>query len=212
MGSIMRGWSLAEQRQEEGITEIRQGLAAFQATGAKIHRPYWVGLLAELYGKSGQAEEGLKALHEALVTADKTGECFYDAELYRLKGELVLQKSGVRSPASEVQENQKSKSKSQKSQITAPRSLTSDPRGEAEACFLRAIDIACKQQAKSLELRSVISLARLWQQQGKRDEAQQMLADVYSWFTEGFDTKDLQEAKALLSELAASPVRTQEGA
>ena len=72
---------------------------------------------------------------------------------------------------------------------------------EAEACFHKAIEIARKQQAKSLELRAVMSLSRLWQQQGKKDEARQMLAKVYNWFTEGFDTKDLQEAKALLEEL-----------
>jgi len=72
---------------------------------------------------------------------------------------------------------------------------------EAEACFLKAIEIAQRQQAKSLKLRAVISLSRLWQQQGKREDAQQMLAKTYGWFTEGFDTKDLQEAKALLEEL-----------
>jgi predicted ATPase len=105
---------------------------------------------------------------------DKIGERLYEAELYRVKGELVLQ-SGVR---------------------------TSD--SEAEECFLRAIEIARPQQAKSLELRAVMSLARLWQQQGKRKEAHALLAEIYGWFTEGFDTADLQEAKALLEELARS--------
>jgi adenylate cyclase len=112
--------------------------------------------------------------------------------VYRLQGELTLQ-----------QENQKSKVKGQKSKIeTDPRSLTPDPQGEAEACFHKAIEIAQKQQAKSLELRAAMSLARLWQQQGKRAEAHQMLAEIYNWFTEGFDTKDLQEAKALLEILS----------
>ena len=128
---------------------------------------------------------------EALALVDKTGERVEEAELYRLKGELTLQ-----------QESQKSKAKTQKSKVTDPHSPTPDPQGEAEACFLRAIEIARKQQAKSLELRATTSLARLWQQQGKRKEAHAMLAEIYHWFTEGFDTKDLQEAKALLEELA----------
>jgi lipopolysaccharide biosynthesis regulator YciM len=93
---------------------------------------------------------------------------------------------GVRRPGSGVRSHQP---------------LTPDPQAEVEACFLKAIDIARKQQAKSLELRAVMSLSRLWQQQGKTTEARQMLADIYNWFTEGFDTKDLQEAKALLDKL-----------
>ena len=118
---------------------------------------------------------------------DKSGERFYEAELYRLKGELTLKKSAVRSPQSEVPNTQH---------------LTPSTQEEAEACFLKAIEIAQRQQAKSLELRAVLSLSRLWQQQGKKDEARQMLTEIYHWFTEGFDTKDLQEAKALLAELA----------
>ena len=102
-----------------------------------------------------------------------------------------------------MQETQKSKVKGQKSKIeTDPRSLTPDPRSEAEACFLQAIEVARSQQAKSWELRASTSLARLWQSQGKRAEAHRMLSEVYNWFTEGFDTKDLQEAKALLAELS----------
>ena len=92
--------------------------------------------------------------------------------------------------------------KEQKSENTSHRPLTSDSQGEAEACFLKAIEIARQQQAKSLELRAVMSLARLWQQQGKRAEARDLLSEIYGWFTEGFDTKDLQEAKALLDELS----------
>ena len=118
---------------------------------------------------------------------DKSGERFYEAELYRLKGELTLQAVAVNSLS--------------KSTVTDSRPLTPDPQGEAEACFLKAIEIAQKQQAKSLELRAVMSLARLWQQQGKKTEAHQMLSEIYNWFTEGFDTKDLQEAKALLESL-----------
>ena len=132
-------------------------------------------------------------LTEALATVDRAGDRFYEAELYRLKGELLL--------AQEIK-SQKSKGKSQKSEKTDPRSLTSDPQAEAEMCFLKAIEIARQQQAKSLELRAVMSVAKLWQRQGKQDEARQMLAEIYGWFTEGFDTKDLQEAKTLLDELA----------
>ena len=117
---------------------------------------------------------------------NKTGERFYEAELYRLKGEFVLQ-SEVRGP---------------ESKNSTPQFLTPNPQAEAEACFLKAIDIARKQQAKSLELRAVMSLSRLWQRQGKTAEAHRMLSEIYNWFTEGFDTKDLQEAQALLDELA----------
>src|SRR5262249_52998277 len=90
----------------------------------------------------------------------------------------------------------------QNSEIPDPKSQILNSESEAEACFLKAIDIARKQQAKSLELRAATSLARLWQQQGKQAEAHKLLSDVYNWFTEGFDTKDLQEAKALLDELS----------
>jgi predicted ATPase len=187
-GTILQGWALAEQGQgEEGITQIRQGLSVHQATGSELWRPYFLSLLAEVYGKGGQVEGGLSVLAEALAVVDKTGERVYEAELYRLKGELTLQ--------------QRFKVQGSKFKVTDPRPLTLDPQGEAEACFLKAIDIARKQQAKLLELRATTSLARLWQKQGKRKQARKLLADIYGWFTEGFDTKDLQEAKALLEEL-----------
>jgi class 3 adenylate cyclase/predicted ATPase len=177
-GAILQGWARAEQGQnEEGITQIRQGLATHQAVGAGIFHSYFLALLAEAYGKAGQAEDGLAALAEALTVVDNSGERFYEAELYRLKGELTLQQSSVPGLESRVQK-------------------------EAAACFLKAIEIAQQQQAKSLELRAVTSLSRLWQKQGKKAEARQILAEIYGWFTEGFDTKDLQEAKALLAELA----------
>jgi predicted ATPase len=184
---VWRGWALAMQRQEEeGIQQIHQGLAALRATGAELFRPYFLGLLAEAYGKAGQVEEGLTALAEALAAVDRTGERMYEAELYRLKGELTLQQFGVR--GSEFG-------------VTNPQSLTPNPQSEAEACFLKAIEIARKQQAKSLELRATVNLARLWQRQGKHHAARNTLSEIYSWFTEGFDTKALQEAKALLEEL-----------
>jgi len=176
--TILWGWALAAQgHAEEGISQMRQGLAGRLATGAELWQPYHLALLAEAYGKVGQAEEGLAALTEAMAQVDKTGERYYEAELHRLKGELALKQSSVRGPESEGEK-------------------------EAEACFLKALEISQKQQAKSLELRASTSLARLWQQQGKKAEARQMLSEIYGWFTEGFDTKDLQEAKALLDELA----------
>jgi predicted ATPase len=170
--SILRGWALAHQGQaKEGIEQIHQGLTAFRATGAEIHRPYWLALLAEAYGTMGQPEAGLAVLAEALTLADKTGERWYEPEIYRLKGALLLQQSAAN-------------------------------HDEAQACFHHALEIARAQQAKSLELRTATSLSRLWQQQGKRAEAYELLAPVYGWFTEGFDTADLQEAKMLLQGLS----------
>jgi class 3 adenylate cyclase/predicted ATPase len=192
--TIYRGWVLTERGQiEEGIVKICQGMADWRTTGAEVHRPLYLGLLAEAYGKAGQAEEGLAALAEALKTVDNTGGHFYEAELYRLKGELLLAQEG---------KSQNAKVKNQKSEILEPKSQILEPHLEAEACFHKAIDIARHQQAKSLELRATVSLVRLWQQQGKRTEAHQMLSKIHNWFTEGFDTKDLREAKALLAELS----------
>jgi class 3 adenylate cyclase/predicted ATPase len=173
--TILRGWAIAEQGQgEEGIAQLRQGMTAMRATGAEVFWPYFLALLAEACGKAEQAEEGLAAVAEALEVVYKTGERFYEAELYRLKGELTLQsKEGMKSGVE----------------------------AEVEACFQKAIAVARHQSAKSLELRAVMSLSRLWQQQGKQQEAHAMLAEIYHWFTEGFDTKDLQEAKTLLEEL-----------
>jgi predicted ATPase len=174
--TVFHGWALAQQSQvEEGIKEMRRGVNAWLATGAKAALTWFLAMLAEAYGNLGQPEEGLMKLTEAFGHVHDTGERFYEAELYRIKGELTLQ-----------------------SQVPSPRSKVE----EAEACFLKAIEIAQKQQAKSLELRASMSLARLWQQQGKGTEAHRILSEVYNWFTEGFDTKDLQEAKALLAELA----------
>ena len=132
-----------------------------------------------MQGKVGQAEEGLRVVDEALALVERTEERFYEAELYRLKGELLL-----------MQENQKLKGKGQKAKIE-----------DVEECFQQAINTARRQEAKSWELRAATSLARLWQQQGKTAEARDLLAPVYDWFTEGFDTADLKEAKALLEKL-----------
>jgi predicted ATPase len=185
-GMIMRGWTLAEQDQvEEGIAQIHKGLAAVRALGVETGQSDFLAMLAEAHRKGGQIEEGLNVLAEALARVERTGECFYEAELYRLYGELTLQKA--------VSRKQKA--------VPNPQLLTPSTQAEAEECFLKAIDIARTQHAKMWELRATVSLARLWQQQGKRHEAQQRLADIYYWFTEGFDTVDLQEAKVLLEEL-----------
>jgi predicted ATPase/class 3 adenylate cyclase len=170
--TIMRGWALAARGHDaEGTAQMRQGLAAHQATGTQRQRPYYLALLAEAYGSIGQPAEGLSLLAEALTAVDRTGERGWEAELHRHQGELLLAQAG------ESQQVQ-----------------------EAEACFHRALDIARHQQAKSWELRAAMSLSRLWKQQGRRAEAHDLLAPIYSWFTEGFDTADLQEAKTLLDE------------
>jgi len=172
MGNMLLGWAMVERGEgQAGIARIEAGIAAFQTTGAKLLSAWWLGLLAEAYGKIGQLEAGLTVLAEALRAAQDTGEYFYDAELQRLKGTFLLQLSAA---------NQR----------------------EAEACFQHALTIAQNQDAKAWELRTATSLARLWQQQGKREEARQLLGDVYNWFTEGFDTLDLRDAKALLDALA----------
>jgi len=171
-GVRMRGWALVEQGlAEQGIEQICQGLTIWRAQRSNLGLTQLLGLLAEAFGKGGQAAEGLDVLSKALIAVDENSEHHYEAELYRLKGELHLQEA-----------------KGQKLEIV-------------EGCFLRAIDIARSQQAKTLELRAVMSLSRLWQQWGKSKEARQMLAEIYGWFTEGFDTQDLQEAKSLLRAL-----------
>jgi predicted ATPase len=186
-GLTLQGWGLAAQgRGEEGIAQMHEGMATFRATGAELGRTHFLALLAEVYGHTGQNEKGLRALTEALDFVEKTGERIYEAELYRLRGELTLQRFQVL--GSEFH-------------VTDSRSPLPDVQGEAEVCFLKAIEVAQRQQAKSLELRATTNLARLWQQQGKQKEAHRLLAEIYGWFTEGFDTKDLREAQALLEEL-----------
>jgi predicted ATPase len=151
--------------------QIRQGLAAFRATGTALWGPYFLARLAEAYTQEGQVEAGLATLAEALAAAQATGERWGEAELYRLRGSLLLRQTGT-------------------------------PQAEVETWLQRALDVARRQEAKSLELRAAMSLSWLWHQQGKRQEAHDLLAELYAWFTEGFDIADLQEAKALLEELA----------
>ncbi len=177
-GAIFHGVVLAEQRSGlEGIARIQQGIAAYRATGAELYQPHFLALLAEADGKAAQVEEGLAVLAEALAVVVKTGERFYEAELYRLKGELTLR--------SKVQR------------------LKAEVEAETERCFWQAIEVARDQSGKSLELRATTSLARLLAKQGRREEARTMLVEIYNWFTEGFDTSDLKDAKTLLDELSA---------
>jgi predicted ATPase len=187
LGGLMQGWARAAQGDaDEGLAQLLQGWTAYQATGAALFRSYFLSLLADTYGRIQQPEAGLRVLAEALAAEQTSGEGFYTAELHRLRGELLLQ-SGARALRAE----------------DAPLpSVTWHPQAsEAEACFNQARDLARRQQAKALELRATVSLSRLWQHQGKRTEARDLLAPVYGWFTEGFDTADLQDARALLEAL-----------
>jgi predicted ATPase len=127
-------------------------------------------MLADVAAHLGHVEDGLQALAEAHALVEQHEERYWEAEVHRLQGVLLL------------------------------RQLETPP-AEAEAWLQRALDVARRQEAKSLELRAAMSLSQLWQQQGKRTEAYELLASVYGWFTEGFDTADLQEAKVLLQEL-----------
>jgi predicted ATPase len=153
------------------MAQVRQGIAACRAAGNVLFVPYFSALLAEACDHLGHTEDGLQALAEAQTLIDQHEERWWEAEVYRLRGVLLLRQSG-----------------------TLP--------AEAEIWLQRALDVARLQQAKSLELRAAMSLSRLWQQQGKQAEAHELLAPIYGWFTEGFDTADLQEARALLEALA----------
>ena len=165
------GWAMAEQgRYEEGIAHIEEGLAALRAIGAEVWRPHLLCLLAEACRKTSRLDAALSALTEALAAADEHENRHYEAEMHRLKGELLLKQNDSNA-------------------------------AEAQNCFERAIGIARKQSAKSWELRATMSLARLLAKQDRRDEARTMLAAIYGWFTEGFNTVDLKDAKSLLDEL-----------
>ena len=151
----MRGWALAMQGQgEEGIAQIRQGIVAYRATGAALFVPYFCTVLAEVSAHLGHTEDGLQALAEAHTLVEQQEERYWEAEVCRLRGVLLL-----RQPETS--------------------------QAEAETWLQRALDVARRQQAKSLELRAAMSLARLWQRQGKRGEARELLAPIYGWFTEG---------------------------
>jgi predicted ATPase len=170
-GQFMQGWALAQQELvEEGLVQMHQSLGIWKTLGLEVGLSFLLISLAEVHWRAGQAAEGLHVLDEALSVVHSNDEHYYEAELYRLKGELLL----LQTPVAEQQ---------------------------AESCFQYAMNIADHLCEKSLELRAAISLSRLWQKQGRRAEARQLLAGIYGWFTEGFDTADVQEAKALLEAL-----------
>ena len=182
MATCFYGWSLTHQGQAaEGVAHLRRGLAAWRATGAELAQPHWLLLLTQGCSRAGQSAAGLLAVEEALGCVEKYTERYCEAELYRLQGELL--------PSAESGER-RAEDGGQTAALTP------------EECFQRSLDIARHQEAKSLELRAAMSLARLWQRQGKRTAAHDLLAPVYHWFTEGWDTADLQEAQALLAALA----------
>ena len=175
MGVIGQGWALIEQGlADDGIVRLSAGLTALRSTGARVLMPYFLSLLAQAYASASQVEEGLSILAESQVALDKGAERWFQAELHRLKGEMILRRSGLRP----------------------------DDERDAEECFRRALSIAREQRAKSLELRAAMSLSRLLGTQNKNSEVPRILSDVYDWFTEGFGTPDLEEARTLLEELS----------
>jgi len=186
LGTMLQGWAQAEQgKHDEGQATFLRGLLILRTIGTRVGEPLYLSILAEMYRETGKIEQGLATLDEAFTFAEASGIKVSTAELYRLKGELTL-------------------SRVPKSQILDPSS-----HAEAEACFLKALEVAQQQHAKSLELRASMSLARLWQQQGKSTEARELLEGIYDWFSEGFDTRDLREAEALLV-LLGGKVKTED--
>jgi predicted ATPase len=172
LGRLLHGWALTVQGQADvGLAQLQQGLATYQATRGVLAQHYFVALFADAHGTGGHRAEGLQLVDEALAAVPRSGR-FWEAELYRQRGNLLL--------------------------LDSPTARATD----AEACFQQAVGIAQRQGARALELRAALSLSRLWQHQGRRVAARALLAPVYGWFTEGFDTADLQEANALLDELS----------
>jgi class 3 adenylate cyclase/predicted ATPase/DNA-binding IscR family transcriptional regulator len=169
-GTFFRGEALAEQgTTDEGIAQMRDALAAMPSRGRNLDRPSFLATLAAAYGKAGRTDDALALVAEAVALVERRAERIWEADIYRVKGELLLKSGGS---------------------------------SEAETCFRHAIEVARRQSAKSLELRATTSLVRLPDKQGRRDEARRMLGEIYDWFTEGFDTADLRDAKALLEELS----------
>jgi tetratricopeptide (TPR) repeat protein len=168
--AILVNYALAlEQPDEECIGRLRESISEFKASSARLRLPYYLSLLAQIYGKARRLEEGLACIDEALAEARAHNERWWDAELHRLRGEFLL--------------------------------LRGADTSDGEAAILRAIEIARSQHARSLELRATMSLARLWITQNRADDARRRLGDVYNWFTEGFETPDLQAARLLLAQL-----------
>ncbi|MBI3801923.1 MAG: AAA family ATPase, partial [Deltaproteobacteria bacterium] len=196
LGTLVQGCiSIQGGEVEVGVASITAALPQYHSTGTRLGLPFFLASLAHGYAQLHEAEKSEATLTEALHLTATTLDQFWEAELHRLKGELTLAPSSVQSLESRPIHRRAAK-------ITDPQPLTPSRQTAAEACFRQAIDVARQQGAKSLELRATMSLARLWQQQGKRGEGHQMLLSCYDWFTEGWDTTDLQDAKALLAELS----------
>ena len=178
-GKMTQSWALSQFGEKiEGLKLMCEGLAAFRLTGGRIWQSFWLAVLAEVCAAANEIDEAMESITQALSHSEQTRERFYEAELYRLKGELTISQS-----------------------TRANDRVLMQPPAEAERCFRQAIELARRQQAKSLELRATASLARLLASQGCRNEARTMLAEIYNWFTEGFDIADLKDAKALLDKL-----------
>jgi predicted ATPase len=174
--NILRGWALVKQREtNEGIVLIRRGMADYRATGSMLEWTGFCALLAESHLQAEQIKEGLSALDEGFTVLEKTGERFCQAELYRLKGELLLQSKNGSSGAGVHK--------------------------QVQECFETALQIARRQSAKSFELRAAMSLSRLAKRQEKIEHIPCVLKEAFQWFQEGFDTPDLQEAKTLITEI-----------
>ena len=154
----------------DAIQILTKGIAAWRSTGSTAALPMYFSDLATVYQQNGQFDDAQRCIDEAIAAIKATKETIYEAEVYRIAGEIAL-----KSPIPDA--------------------------AKAELNFNRALAVARKQQAKSWELRASMSLARLWRDQGEVREARELLGPVYRWFTEGFDTRDLKEAKALLGEL-----------
>lgn len=218
-GTVRQGWVLVQQgRVEEGMEKMRRGMDSIRRTGAELSISYVLAQLSEAHAKLGQPDAGLSLLREALAHVQQTGERWYEAELHRLEGELTLQRSELRSPAvlprggrfvtgGRRRGSPRASARFRASESSEGASASAHQGGareEAEASFVRAMEVARSQQARSFELRAATSLARSWTTRGRREEARAALAAVYDAFTEGFDTPDLQDARSLLAELATT--------
>jgi predicted ATPase len=167
---IVKAWALQVTNPSDGVDQIREAVKVLSESRVGLWLSFFLAVLAEAYGSKKSIEEGLQAATEGLQLVQQSGERCWEAELYRIRGELLLKRD------------------------------PSDLSG-GRAALESAVAVARKQCAKSLELRATTSLARLLKSQGKVDEAHMMLAEIYNWFTEGFDSADLKDAKALLDEL-----------
>lgn len=186
-GRILKGWAMqqnSEDTDDDAITLIQEGITGWESNRSRMLRPVYLGILAYVYIQTGKVQEGLQTVEDALAAVNESGERTSEAELYRLKGELLL-----------------SSGKDALKEKTDHSGVPLANEREAESCFEKAIEIAQRQEAKSWELRTVVSLSKLLISQNRHPIAYKRLKPVYDWFTEGFDTVDLTEARALLQKL-----------